>query len=67
MWRYVSDFNSLISIVPQDRWQSLQGLLAKWFHIQPSEIDGMLVDELLGWIDEANRQIEAQNKAIDKH
>ena len=44
------------------QWQCLQGLLAKWFHIQPSEIDNMLVDELMGWVDEANKQIEAQNK-----
>ena len=44
------------------QWQSLQGLLAKWFHIQPSEIDNMFVDELMDWVDEANKQIEAQNK-----
>lgn len=67
MWRCVSDFNSLISAVPSNQWQTLQGLLAKWFHIQPSEIDAMLVDDFLGWIDEANKQIDAQNKARSKH
>lgn len=45
-----------------DQWQKMQGLLAKWFHIQPSEIDDMLIDEFISWIDEANAQIEAQNK-----
>ncbi|WP_228127155.1 GpE family phage tail protein [Psychrobacter lutiphocae] len=59
----MSDFNSLTSIVPSSHWQSIQGLLAKWFHIQPSEIDAMTIDDLLGWVDEANRQIDAQNKS----
>ncbi len=40
----------------------LQGLLAKWFHMQPSEINEMFIDDFIGWIDEANAQIEAQNK-----
>ncbi|VXB84677.1 hypothetical protein ENHYD8BJ_90291 [Enhydrobacter sp. 8BJ] len=62
--RYAVDFNNLILVIPQDKWQSLQGLLAKWFHIQPSEIDDMLIDDFLGWVDEANAQIEAQNKAM---
>ncbi|MFB2538808.1 GpE family phage tail protein [Acinetobacter sp. c3-l95] len=60
----VSDFNSLISVVPTKQWQKLQGLLAKWFHIQPSEIDSMYVDDFLAWVDEANEQIQSQNKAI---
>ena len=60
----VVDFKKSTTIVPSDKWQPLQGLLAKWFHIQPSEIDDMLIDELLGWVDEANQQIDAQNKAI---
>ncbi|ERL56134.1 GpE family phage tail protein [Psychrobacter aquaticus] len=45
-----------------DQWQSLQGLLAKWFHIQPGEINEMLIDDFMVWIDEANAQIESQNK-----
>lgn len=42
----------------------LQGLLAKWFYMQPSEIDELTVTDFIGWIDEANTQIEAQNKSV---
>ncbi len=51
-------------MIASNQWQPLQALLAKWFHTQPSEIDNMLVDEFIGWVDEANKQIEEQNKAV---
>ncbi|BBI68471.1 hypothetical protein PKHYL_26620 [Psychrobacter sp. KH172YL61] len=60
------DFQRLISVVPTNQWQILQGLLAKWFHIQPSEIDEMVITDFIGWIDEANAQIAAQNKQANQ-
>lgn len=44
----------------------MQSLLAKWFHIQPSEMEAMTVDEFLAWVDEANAQIDRQNKAYER-
>ncbi|WP_240365124.1 GpE family phage tail protein [Psychrobacter sp. KH172YL61] len=52
--------------MPTNQWQILQGLLAKWFHIQPSEIDEMVITDFIGWIDEANAQIAAQNKQANQ-
>lgn len=42
------------------------GLLAKWFHTQPSEMEAMLVSDFISWVDEANTQIENQNQALEK-
>ncbi|WP_434353512.1 GpE family phage tail protein [Psychrobacter sp. HD31] len=61
----MSDFCSLTKVVNADDWMSFNALLAKWFHTQPSEIDDMTVIDFIGWVDEANKQIEAQNKASE--
>jgi len=39
------------------------GLLARWFRMQPSEIDGLEVDEFRWWCEEAVRQSRAANGA----
>lgn len=41
-----------------------QALLAKWFHLQPSEIGTMWLDEFVAWVDEANAQIKVQAEAV---
>ncbi|TXF11995.1 GpE family phage tail protein [Pelomicrobium methylotrophicum] len=38
------------------------GLLARWFRFQPSEIDGLEVDDLLAWVKEASRQIRDEGR-----
>lgn len=37
-------------------------LLAKWFGFQPSEIDGLDIDELLEWVHQANGQIRESSE-----
>ncbi|MBW7863053.1 MAG: GpE family phage tail protein [Candidatus Hydrogenedens sp.] len=39
-------------------WEAA-AVLAKWFHFQPSEIDGLDVREFTAWVRQANRQISA--------
>jgi hypothetical protein len=41
----------------------MAGLLARWFRFQPSEIDGLAIDELVRWVEVANTQINAENNA----
>ena len=50
--------------MPMDErlWEAL-GLLAKWFHFQPSEIGELGFDEFDRWVKLAVKQIDAQNKA----
>lgn len=38
-----------------------QGLLARWFRWQPSELDGLEVVDLEGWLDTASEQIRQAN------
>ena len=38
--------------------KKMQALLARWFRMQPSEIDQLTVPELLDWVDQANEQIK---------
>ena len=43
----------------------MSGLLARLFKTQPSEIDGLDVEEFVSWVDEAMRQQKAEKEAID--
>ncbi|WP_076098135.1 MULTISPECIES: GpE family phage tail protein [Chromobacterium] len=38
-------------------------LLAKWFHFQPSEIDGLEVADFLAWCERATEQIRIEQEA----
>lgn len=44
----------------QTLWQA-QGLLAKWFHFQPSEIEALDWQDFNRWCEEAVRQIKQRN------
>lgn len=37
-----------------------QGLLARWFRFQPSEIDELDSDDLEMWLDQAEEQIKSE-------
>ncbi|MBK1890728.1 GpE family phage tail protein [Undibacterium sp. 14-3-2] len=37
------------------------GLLARWFRFQPSEIDGLTLDEFRDWVKEASEQIKREH------
>lgn len=41
-----------------------QALLAKWFGMQPSEINNLDVIEFTEWVDDAIAQIEERARAI---
>lgn len=41
-------------------------LLARWFRMQPSEIDNLEIDDFALWVDMANQQIDAERRAIKK-
>ena len=41
-----------------------RSLLAKWFHMQPSEIQELELTEFTEWVDDAVEQIEARARAI---
>lgn len=40
-----------------------EGLLARWFRFQPSEIDRLTVEAFCDWVDEAARQVKRENDA----
>ena len=42
------------------------GLLAKWFHFQPSEIYALDWDDFEGWCEEAVRQIKERAEAYQR-
>ncbi|MDW8337399.1 MAG: hypothetical protein RMK34_10600 [Tepidimonas sp.] len=43
-----------------DLWAGA-ALLARWFRFQPSEIDGLEVEDFVRWLQEARRQIRAES------
>lgn len=49
-------------IAPAELWRGA-GLLARWFRFQPSEIDGLAVDDFLQWCRLAAEQIKDENEA----
>lgn len=51
-------------ILPADLWKGA-GLLARWFRFQPSEIDGLEVDEFLRWCRVAAEQVKRESQPAD--
>jgi len=52
-------------IDPAEVWKGA-GLLARWFRFQPSEIEGLEVDDFLQWCRLAAEQIKRESAPADR-
>jgi hypothetical protein len=57
--------SSFAQLRPDDIWEA-QGLLAKWFGFQPSEMADLELTDFERWVDLAVEQIKARQKAMKK-
>lgn len=55
--------SSFAQLEPGEIWDA-QGLLAKWFGFQPSEIADLELADFERWVDLAVEQIKARQKAM---
>lgn len=56
-----SPFVSSWGVIPEATLWEGMALLARWFRFQPSEIDALSLEELVGWMEQAGEQIKREH------